>query len=148
MNRADLQPLAALHLKHAEVLLNAQLFAGAYYISGYAVECALKAAVAKLFRFTADFDLPPQEKPGQGKGGGLNLYSHDLAFLVRVAGLSLDWSAAMESDQDLSENWNVVKSWTPETRYQLARSREEAQQYYSAIADSDHGVFQCIEKFW
>jgi hypothetical protein len=64
MNRADLQALANLHLRHGEALLNAQLFAGAYYISGYAVECGLKAAVAKLFRYTADFEFPGSEKRG------------------------------------------------------------------------------------
>jgi len=47
--------LANLHLRHAEALLGAQLFAGAYYISGYAVECGLKAVVAKLFRLRGGF---------------------------------------------------------------------------------------------
>src|SRR5271166_6550741 len=145
MNRADFRDLANLHLRHAEALLSAQLFAGAYYISGYAVECGLKAVVAKLFRYTADFEFPAPEKRG---GGGLNLYSHDLPFLVKVAGLSLDWANELNADGVLKENWNIAKNWTPESRYQSTRSAQEAQDYYSAVADTNHGVLKCIGKFW
>jgi len=147
MNRADFQTLANLHLKHADALLQAQLFAGAYYMSGYAVECGLKAAVAKLFRYTADFRFPGQEKPAVG-GGGLNLHTHDLPFLVKVAGLSLDWADELEADDVLKANWSVAKNWTPESRYQLDRSEQEARDYYSAVADTNHGVLRCIAKFW
>jgi hypothetical protein len=147
MNRADLQALANLHLRHGEALLNAQLFAGAYYISGYAVECGLKAAVAKLFRYTADFEFPGSEKRGAGRGG-LDLRSHDLPFLVKVAGLSLDWADELDADGVLKENWNIAKDWTPDSRYQLTRSAREAQDYYSAVADMNHGVLKCIGKFW
>jgi len=146
MNRADFQALAKLHLKNGEALLKAQLFAGAYYITGYAVECALKAAVAKLFRYTPDFEFPA-EKRAAGRGG-LDLYSHDLPFLVRVAGLTLDWASELDADAALKENWNIAKNWTPESRYQLTRSAQEAQDYYSAVADTNHGVLKCIEKFW
>ena len=147
MNRADLQALANLHLRHGEALLNAQLFAGAFYISGYAVECGLKAAVAKLFRYTADFEFPGSERRGAG-GGGLDLRSHDLPFLVKVAGLSLDWADELDADGVLKENWNIAKDWTPDSRYQLTRSAREAQDYYSAVADMNHGVLKCIGKFW
>jgi hypothetical protein len=146
MNRADFQALANLHLRHGEALLNAQLFAGAYYITGYAVECGLKAAVAKLFRYTADFEFPAPEKRGAGRG--LDLYSHDLPFLIKVAGISLDWANELDADGVLKDNWNIVKDWTPESRYQLARSAKEAQDYFLAVADTSHGVLKCIGKFW
>jgi hypothetical protein len=107
----------------------------------------LKAAVAKLFRYTADFEFPGSEKRGVGRGG-LDLYSRDLPFLVKVAGLSLDWANELDADDALKENWNIAKNWTPESRYQLARSAQEAQDYYSAVADTNHGVLKCIGKFW
>ena len=147
MNRADFQALAALHLRHVEALLRSQLFAGAYYISGYAVECGLKAAVAKLFRYTADFEFPGPEKRGAGRGG-LDLHSHDLPFLVKVAGLSLDWAGELDADAVLRQNWNLAKTWAPSSRYQLTVSEKEAREYYSAVADTSHGVLKCIGKFW
>jgi HEPN domain-containing protein len=48
MNRTDLQILAEDRLKDAEVLLAKGRFAAAYYLAGYAVECGLKACIAKL----------------------------------------------------------------------------------------------------
>jgi hypothetical protein len=35
---------------------------------------------------------------------GFDLYSHDLPFLVRVAGLSLDWADELDADSGLKEN--------------------------------------------
>jgi HEPN domain-containing protein len=42
-----LQQLADDRVLDAEALLNAGRWSGAYYVSGYAVECALKACIAK-----------------------------------------------------------------------------------------------------
>jgi HEPN domain-containing protein len=50
MNRTDLQNLAEERLGDAEVLLASNRYSGAYYIVGYAVECGLKACIAKLTR--------------------------------------------------------------------------------------------------
>jgi HEPN domain-containing protein len=47
MNRADLQSLSNLRLADARALLSAGRFAAAYYLAGYAVECALKACIAR-----------------------------------------------------------------------------------------------------
>ena len=47
MNRRDLQQLADDRVLDAEALLNAGRWAAAYYLSGYAVECALKARIAR-----------------------------------------------------------------------------------------------------
>ncbi len=43
MDRKDLQDLSKVRLKEATALLKAGLFGGAYYLAGYAVECALKS---------------------------------------------------------------------------------------------------------
>jgi hypothetical protein len=50
MNRADLQALADLRVKEATILLDANCFEGAYYLLGYAIECALKACIAKQIK--------------------------------------------------------------------------------------------------
>jgi hypothetical protein len=41
MNRADLQQIAELRLQEARTLLTGGFPDGAYYLAGYAVECAL-----------------------------------------------------------------------------------------------------------
>jgi HEPN domain-containing protein len=47
MNRADLQKLSNTRLRQARILFAAGESSGAYYLAGYAVECALKACFAK-----------------------------------------------------------------------------------------------------
>jgi HEPN domain-containing protein len=50
MNRDDFQSLATERLDDAAALLNAGRYAGSYYVSGYAIECALKACIARRTR--------------------------------------------------------------------------------------------------
>ena len=57
MNRADFRQLALCRLEEAEVLLRTRKFSGAYYLAGYAIECALKARLAKQ---TKRYDFPPE----------------------------------------------------------------------------------------
>ncbi|MGC2744663.1 MAG: hypothetical protein WA672_15920 [Candidatus Angelobacter sp.] len=45
--RVDLQELAHLRLAEARLLLDGKSFAGAYYLTGLALECALKACIAR-----------------------------------------------------------------------------------------------------
>ena len=45
MNRSELQRLSNERIEDAQALLAASRWAGAYYLAGYAVECALKACV-------------------------------------------------------------------------------------------------------
>jgi len=47
MNRADLQRLTRLRLAEAKVLFDNRRYEGAYYLLGYAIECAFKAYLAK-----------------------------------------------------------------------------------------------------
>lgn len=47
MNRATFQRISELRRSDAKALLTAGHYPEAYYLVGYAVECALKACVAK-----------------------------------------------------------------------------------------------------
>ena len=78
MNRADFQRLAELRLKEANALLAAELPDGAYYLAGYAVECALKACIAKR---THEYDFPEKKLVNDS-------HTHDIKILLRLAGLS------------------------------------------------------------
>src|SRR2546425_2666201 len=59
MTRTDLQLLAEERLSDAQVLLANGRFGAAYYLAGYAIECALKACIAKL---TKAEDFPRSEE--------------------------------------------------------------------------------------
>ncbi len=56
MNRSDFRRLTEERVADAEILLANGRFNCAYYVAGYAVECALKACIAKR---TQDGDLTP-----------------------------------------------------------------------------------------
>jgi HEPN domain-containing protein len=56
MNRTDLQNLAEERLGDAQALLASNRYGGAYYSIGYAVECGLKACIAKLTRAEDFYD--------------------------------------------------------------------------------------------
>ena len=47
VDRRELQDLSKVRLKEATALLQLGLFDGAFYLAGYAVECGLKACIAK-----------------------------------------------------------------------------------------------------
>ena len=82
MNRKDLHKLADLRIEEARVLLNKGCcYAGAYYLAGYSVECALKACVAKQIR-KHDF---PDRKLIQDS------YTHDLNKLLGLAGVRREY---------------------------------------------------------
>jgi len=68
MNRTDLQALAEERLADAQALLASKRYGAAYYIVGYAVECGLKACIAKLTRAEDFYD----KKLAQ------NIFKHDL----------------------------------------------------------------------
>ena len=50
ISRSDFQWLAKTRIREAKALLDNGLFDGAYYLAGYAVECALKACIVKKIR--------------------------------------------------------------------------------------------------
>jgi HEPN domain-containing protein len=139
VNRIDLQRLADDRVLDAEALLNTGRWSTAYYISGYAVECALKACIA---RRTNLHDFP--EKAVAEKA-----YTHDLTRLLDLAGLKLqlqiDTTAA--ANPALGVNWQHVKDWSERARYQQ-KTETQARTLHQAITDSANGVLPWIKVHW
>lgn len=106
MNRLEFQALAVERLSDAETLFKAGRYACAYYIAGYAVECALKACIA---RKTKQHDFPPRDSP--------RYYIHDIRKLLDSAGLGPVLEQGARQDAILETNWTAVIDWTEETRY-------------------------------
>jgi len=76
--RKDFKALANLRVEEAGVLLANGKFHGAYYLAGYAVECALKACIAKR---TKRFEFPAKPEHVH------RLYTHKLMELMKLADL-------------------------------------------------------------
>lgn len=137
MNRSDLQNLANERIAEAKILLDAGKWSGAYYLAGYAVECGLKACIAKLTR--------PDEFPD--KNFAAKCWVHDIEPLVKLAELDILRDAAMSANANLSDNWDTVRTWSETSRYER-KTQAEAQALYDAITHDPDGVLTWIRLQW
>jgi HEPN domain-containing protein len=138
MNRADLQQLADGRVADARTLLDGGRHAAAYYLAGYAVECALKACIAKQIR---QFDFPEKKLV-------IDSYSHDLTKLVRLSGVSHLHEAEIRENAAFAANWFVARDWTEESRYEPFVAENVARDMYAAITNPNHGVLTWLKKHW
>lgn len=119
MNRADLQQLAEARLREAKVLLDAGEWSGAFYLCGYAVECALKACIARQVK---QDDFPDKRL-------ATAVFTHDLVDLRGLAGLREE---IVKLPKDRNVNWLVTKDWRETARYEL-KSETDARGLYDAM---------------
>ncbi len=138
MNRADLQALAEMRIADAKALLDTGRFAGAYYLAGYALECAIKAFVAKQ---TNQFDFPDKTLVEK-------VYKHDPEALIRGAGLEQTLTDEMDKDGQFAVNWAEAKTWSEKSRYSPTVDKQKAQDLIAALSDGSHGVLQWLKRFW
>jgi HEPN domain-containing protein len=137
VNRAELQWLAKERIREAKLLLDAQHWSGAYYLAGYAVECALKACIAKR--------MQAEEFPD--KSFADRCWTHNLPQLLTLTELKADFDAVVQADTDLQDNWDIVKGWSEASRY-AHKKKADAQDLYDAITDRKHGVFSWLKLRW
>ena len=134
--RRDFQVLCGLRAKEAEILVRNRQELGAYYLGGYAVECALKACIAKK---TKRHEFPPKKDYVE------KIYSHKLEALLKLAGLEKQLEEDMKHNSALAANWGVVKLWNESSRY--IRSGLRGKDLFTAIAGTD-GVLPWIRQRW
>jgi HEPN domain-containing protein len=139
MNRADFHKLTETRIKEAKVLLDRKCYEGAYYLAGYAVECALKAGIA---RRTQAHDFPP--KPDVVR----SFYQHDLRSLTNLAGLQEELKNHSRSMVQFSKNWAHVIKWSEEARYAPRIDPKDARDLYRAISSSRSGVLVWLKSYW
>ena len=111
MNRAELQKLARIRLRESRVLFRANEYNGAYYLAGYAIECALKACIAKSMR---RYEFPDKDRVNKS-------YVHRAINLMQVANLEAVFLAATRTNPRLQASWDVVSNWSEQARYQSER---------------------------
>jgi HEPN domain-containing protein len=137
VDRKALQELSRIRLKEATALLKVGMADGAYYLAGYAVECALKACIAKG---TKRYEFPDKKRVDSS-------YSHNLDLLVKLAGLEGDRAAYFNRSPEFRKHWDVVQSWSEESRYQR-HPLEAADALVAAAGDRRHGVISWIKLNW
>jgi HEPN domain-containing protein len=138
MNRETLQRIAMQRRREAAALLRAGYYPGAYYLTGYAIECALKACIAKQ---TAKYDFP-------NKRLAQDCWTHDLERLVQLAGVGPDLTRDSRTNAALELNWTIVKDWSETDRYDLTITRAQARDLYSACTARRNGVLPWIRSRW
>ena len=138
MNRNIFQRLSELRRSDAKALLAAGHYHGAYYLLGYAVECALKACVAKQVQ---RYDFPDKKVATEA-------FTHDLEKLMKLSGLAPELEKEMQTNKALEVNWTVVKDWSELSRYVIGISEAQARDLYSECTDRKNGVLYWIRRQW
>jgi HEPN domain-containing protein len=126
--------LAERRLAEATLLLANGQPSGAYYLAGYAVECALKALIASGFRANEIPDL----KRVRG------ICTHDLSDLLGIAGLKAALEDEVDANADMGERWSIAKDWSEQARYQIW-TEERASAMLDAVG-GDRGLLGWLLK--
>lgn len=137
MNRRELQQLSLIRIQEAKQLLRLDLPSGAYYLGGYAVECALKAVIAKQ---TKKYDFPDRRKVDSS-------HTHNLRELAKIADLESFRLEQSRADPAFGFNWDVVEAWSEQSRYRT-HPKEEAFELIDAVGNAKHGVLRWIRQRW
>ena len=138
MTRRDFQNLARLRLREARLLLNNRYYEGAYYLAGYSIECAIKACIAKTVN---QYDFPNKQL-------ATDSYSHKIEQLIRVAGLTPQLTAQINTNRTFEINWSLVTDWSENERYTPTVTSQRAKDLYSAITSRRNGVMTWLRRLW
>lgn len=138
MNRDELHTLADIRVADAKTLLDGGRYQAAYYIVGYAVECALKACVAKQIR---EHDFPDRKLI-------LDSYTHNVEQLLAISGLKSQFEARTAVDKAFEVNWTTVKDWNETSRYDTTIPDVKARDLITAVTDQGHGVLTWLKTLW
>ncbi|MFM7318202.1 MAG: DNA-binding protein [bacterium] len=131
-SRSDFEKLIELRLREAKLLLVAKEWDGAYYLAGYAVEFALKIKIIAHLMNSNSF---PEKKLAD------NFYKHELTLLRKMAKLDIE----MDNDATVSTQWDIVKDWNEQTRYETGKQENDAKDFIEAI---EQGVLPWIKARW
>ena len=101
----DLKAVSRGRLKDAEVLQSAGRFDGAFYMSGYAIEIALKARACRALKWEGFPNTTSEFTALQ------SFRTHNLAVLLKLSGTGSKIKSMFTSE------WSVVLDWNPESRY-------------------------------
>jgi hypothetical protein len=132
-----LQTLSIQYEQDARLLLSNRRHGAANQLIGLALETAFKAVIAKHMLA----ETIPDKKLID------DTYSHDLAKLCAVAGLSDQLAVDRQANPKLDTSWSIIKDWRIESRYAIVDEASVANLHESAV-DEVSGLLQWIRHFW
>ena len=139
MNRADLQQLSHERIEDTRALIAAKQWPGAYYVAGYALECALKSCIlAYIDRTGIIFE---------NKKYAQNCWTHNIEDLVRQADLTIERDKASVTNITLGQHWLIAKDWSESSRYRMS-SQLQAEKLFHALTDTTDGVLLWVKNYW
>ncbi len=138
ITRSELKKLVKQRLRDASVLMKGKRYGSAYYIAGYAVECAIKACIARQFKKST---IPE-------KSLVIETYQHDFERLLKTAGLFEDLEQDTKENPGLGSSWSVVKDWKPDVRYSTEKTKMDARDLIIAIENQNDGILQWLSRRW
>lgn len=133
----NLKALAQIRFRDAEILLQAERFSAAYYLSGYSIECGLKAVIARSFRAQV---IPSPRFVNA-------IHTHNLGELISLSGLKTALDAAKTVDPQFDANWALVSGWKETSRYETI-DPFTANGMLAAVGGPAAGVLQWLKKHW
>jgi len=114
------------------------LWTGAYYMTGLAIECALKSCLASAVK---EHDFPDKEFVNA-------MYVHNLEKLFKLNGaLWVELQSDIKTDANLSVNWSTVKDWDDSKRYDIVEELA-ARALFEAATTTGSGVMEWIRGKW
>jgi hypothetical protein len=138
--RAEWQQLAEDRILDAQALFAAGRWSGAFYLIGYALECGLKACV--LARVGAHPEVVYEDRRFSS-----DAWTHDIERLVVLADIKTARDADAAANAALYQNWQWVKDWSEESRYEQ-NGQPEAQRLINAVIDPNDRVMRWIRVRW
>ena len=138
LNRESLQLFAGSRVEEAGVLLQHKHWTGAYYLTGLAVECALKACLARAVQ---QHDFPDKDFINRA-------YTHKLEDLAKLdVEFWVELNSELSADIKFASNWAIVRQWDDRKRYGVV-DEEEANSLYTATTEPVSGVLEWIRRRW
>jgi hypothetical protein len=138
VNRDDLQIISQLRLNEGRLLYDKKFYCGAYYLTGYAIECAFKSAICKQIN---EHDFPDKKLARDS-------FTHELEELLGLSGLRRSLEDAMKANPALELNWNIVKGWSEQFRYRHNITEPMARDLIDACNSDPNGVHRWLMTQW
>lgn len=134
----ELKKIAETRLGDSEILFNGNRYDGTIYLSGYVIELALKATIAK--EQNTDFPETPDEFKQLNTIMATKLSqlqkktvkTHDLDVLVRLT----NFISVIDNDVNTKAYWDSVATWNSELRYaRISATYAKAEEQLEAVRE-------------
>jgi hypothetical protein len=139
ITKPTIKALIKKRLDDARILLKNRRYSSTIYMSGYALELALKYRICRIMKFSkgfpenrAEFDIYYFDTTKTFLRSTIkelrDIRHHKLPILLRYSGEQLNIETNFSSD------WDLVKGWNPEMRYiNMIVRRQKANDFLKSI---------------